>query len=52
MQTLLRIEPEKCVCCKTCELFNVIAGESKLLDRCLVISLADFHFSFLELMIS
>jgi len=30
------------------ELFAVLFGAPKLLDRCLVISLADFHISFLE----
>lgn len=33
----------------TNELFSVIAGEPKLLDRCLVTSMTDFHFSFLDL---
>lgn len=31
------------------ELFSVIAGAPKLLNRCLLIGLGDFHFSFLEL---
>jgi len=31
------------------ELFNVIGGEPKLLNRCLVVGLADFHFSFLDI---
>jgi molybdopterin synthase catalytic subunit len=30
------------------ELFAVLFGKPKLLDRCLVISLADFHISFLD----
>ncbi len=31
------------------ELFAVIGGEPKLLDRCLVVSLSDFHISFLDI---
>jgi len=30
------------------ELIAVISGEPKLLDRCLVFSLSDFHISFLD----
>lgn len=30
------------------ELFAVMSGEPKLLDRCLVVSLSDFHISFLN----
>lgn len=33
----------------TTELFSVIAREAKLLNRCLVVGLGDFHFSFLDL---
>jgi molybdopterin synthase catalytic subunit len=33
----------------TNELFSVLCGKPKLLNRCLVIGLGDFHFSFLEL---
>lgn len=32
----------------TNELFSVMSGRPKLLDRCLVLSLSDFHISFLD----
>jgi hypothetical protein len=30
------------------ELFAILFGRPKLLDRCLVVSLADFHMAFLD----
>ncbi|MCK4536463.1 MAG: hypothetical protein KAT93_05580, partial [Desulfuromonadales bacterium] len=30
------------------ELFSVVFGEPKLLNRCLVVGLGDLHFSFLD----